>query len=98
HGISRQRLLFMHALPLALNPLISLVGFSVAGLLSGSLLIEVMMSWPGLGPLFVEAILSRDLYVVIGAVIFSTMFLVAGMLMSDVLLFASDPRIRREAQ
>jgi peptide/nickel transport system permease protein len=98
HGIGRQRLLFMHALPVALNPLIGLFGFSIAGLLSGSLLIEVVMSWPGLGPLFVEAILSRDLYVVIGSVLFSTMFLVAGMLISDVLLFASDPRIRREAQ
>lgn len=98
HGIGRQRLLFMHALPAALNPLIGLFGFSIAGLLSGSLLIEVVMSWPGLGPLLVEAILSRDLYVVIGAVVFSTMFLVAGMLISDVLLFASDPRIRREAQ
>jgi peptide/nickel transport system permease protein len=97
HGISRQRLLFVHALPLALNPLIGLFGFSVAALLSGSLLIEVVMSWPGLGPLLVEAILSRDLYVVIGSVVFSTMFLVAGMLISDVLLFASDPRIRQEA-
>lgn len=98
HGIHRQRLLFMHALPLAMNPLISLFGFSLAGLLSGSLLIEVIMSWPGLGPLFVEAILSRDLYVVIGSVIFSTIFLIAGMLISDVLLFASDPRIRQEAK
>jgi peptide/nickel transport system permease protein len=97
HGIRRRRLLFVHALPAALNPLTSLFGFSIAGLLSGSLLIEVVMSWPGLGPLLVEAILSRDLYVVIGAVVFSTMFLVAGMLVSDLLLFASDPRIRREA-
>jgi peptide/nickel transport system permease protein len=56
------------------------------------------MSWPGLGPLLVEAILSRDLYVVIGSVVFSTVLLVAGMLISDALLFAADPRIRREAQ
>jgi peptide/nickel transport system permease protein len=97
HGIPRQRLLFMHTLPAALNPLIGLFGFSIAGLLSGSLLVEVVMSWPGLGPLLLEAILARDIYVVIGGVIFSTMFLVAGMIISDVLLFASDPRIRREA-
>lgn len=98
HGIRRGRLLFRHALPAALNPLISLFGFSIAGLLSGSLLVEVVMSWPGLGPLLVEAILSRDLYVVIGSVIFSTMFLIGGMLISDALLFAADPRIRREAR
>jgi peptide/nickel transport system permease protein len=98
HGIPRQRLLFFHALPFALNPLIGLFGLSVAALLSGSLLIEVVMSWPGLGPLLVEAILSRDLYVVIGAVVFSTVFLVMGVLISDILLFASDPRIRQEAE
>src|SRR5205809_2095145 len=54
HGIPRQRLLFRHALPAAANPLISLFGFSVAGLLSASLLIEAIMSWPGLGPLLLE--------------------------------------------
>jgi peptide/nickel transport system permease protein len=54
------------------------------------------MSWPGLGPLVLEAILSRDVYLVIGAVIFSTVFLVAGNLLADLLLYALDPRIRRE--
>jgi len=96
HGISRRRLLFRHALPAALNPLISLFGFSIAGLLSASLLVEIVVSWPGLGPLLLEAILGRDLYVVIGAILFSTMFLVGGTLISDLLLFAADPRIRTQ--
>ncbi len=96
HGISRRRLLFRHALPAALNPLISLFGFSIAGLLSASLLVEIVVSWPGLGPLLFEAILGRDLYVVIGAILFSTMFLVGGTLISDLLLFAADPRIRAQ--
>jgi peptide/nickel transport system permease protein len=94
HGIPRWRLLFRYALPAAANPLISLFGFSVATLLSASLLVEVVMSWPGLGPLFLEAILARDLYVVIGAVMLSTVFLVVGNLLADALLYASDPRIR----
>ncbi len=96
HGISSRRLLFRHVLPAALNPLISLFGFSIAGLLSASLLVEVVVSWPGLGPLLFEAILGRDLYVVIGAILFSTMFLVVGTLVSDLLLFAADPRIRAQ--
>ncbi len=96
HGISPRRLLFRHALPAALNPLISLFGFSIAGLLSASLLVEIVVSWPGLGPLLLEAILGRDLYVVVGAILFSTMFLVVGMLISDLLLFAADPRIRAQ--
>ncbi len=96
HGIPPRRLLFRYALPAAANPLISLFGFSVAALLSGSLLIEVIMNWPGLGPLLLEAILARDLYVVIGAVMLSTIFLVAGNLLADGLLYAFDPRIRTE--
>jgi peptide/nickel transport system permease protein len=97
HGISRRRILFRHALPAAINPLVSLFGFSLGALLSGSLLAEVIMSWPGLGPLLLEAVLARDIYVVVGAVTFSTIFLVAGMALGDLLLFASDPRIRSEA-
>ncbi|MGH9712973.1 MAG: ABC transporter permease [Candidatus Acidiferrales bacterium] len=96
HGISRMRLLFRYALPVAANPLISLAGLSVATMLSASLLVEVIMSWPGLGPLMVEAILTRDVYVVIGIVMLSSLFLVAGNLLADLLLFASDPRIRVE--
>src|SRR5487761_1613044 len=64
HGIPRRRLLFRFALPAASNPLISLLGFSVATMLSASVIVEVIMSWPGLGPLMVQAILSRDVYVV----------------------------------
>jgi peptide/nickel transport system permease protein len=96
HGIPRHRLLYRYALPAAANPLISLFGFSIGALLSGSLLVEVVMSWPGLGPLLVEAILSRDVYVVIGGVLLSTLFLVIGNLIADLLLYWADPRIRAE--
>ncbi|HXM96159.1 MAG TPA: ABC transporter permease [Candidatus Dormibacteraeota bacterium] len=94
HGIRRSRLILTHALRAASNPLISLLGLSIAGLLSGSLLIEVLLSWPGLGPLLLEAILSRDIYVVIGTVLCSTVFLLAGNFLADLLLYASDPRMR----
>jgi peptide/nickel transport system permease protein len=81
-------------LPAAAHPLISLFGFSIGALLSGSLIVEVVMSWPGLGPLLLEAILSRDLYLVIGGVMLSTVFLVAGNFIADLLLYWADPRIR----
>jgi peptide/nickel transport system permease protein len=96
HGIPRLTLLFRYALPAAANPLISLFGFSIGALLSGSLLIEVVMSWPGLGPFLLEAILARDIYVVVGGVLFSTIFLAAGNFLADILLFWLDPRIRTE--
>jgi peptide/nickel transport system permease protein len=97
HGIPRRTLLYKYALRAAANPLISLFGFSIGALLSGSLLVEVVMSWPGLGPLLLEAILARDLYVVIGGVFFSTIFLVAGNFLADVLIYWADPRIRTRA-
>jgi peptide/nickel transport system permease protein len=97
HGISRPRLLYRYALPAAGHPLIALFGFSLGTLLSGSLLVEVVMSWPGLGPFLLEAILARDLYVVIGGVLLSTLFLVAGNFLADLLLYWVDPRIRTEA-
>ncbi len=95
-GIPRRRVLFRYALPAAANPLISLFGFSIGALLSASLLVEVVWSWPGLGPLLLEAILARDLYVVIGAVMLSTLFLAAGNLVADAALYWADPRIRGE--
>lgn len=97
HGINRFTLLFRHALPAAANPLISLFGLSTALLIGGSLLVEVVMSWPGLGPMVLEAILARDMFLVLGAVLLSTLFLIVGNLLADLLLYAFDPRIRTEA-
>jgi peptide/nickel transport system permease protein len=97
HGISRTRLLFRYALPVAANPLISLFGFSIATMLSASLIAEVVLGWPGLGPLLIESTLSRDVYVVVATVLLSAVFLVLGILVSDLLLFVADPRIRQES-
>ena len=97
HGISRKRLLYRYALPAAAHPLIALFGLSLGTLLSGSLVVEAVMGWPGLGPFLREAILARDLYVVIGGVLLSTLFLVAGNFAADLLLYWADPRIRAGA-
>ncbi len=96
HGIGRMRILFQYALPAAANPLISLFGLSIAGLLSGSLLVEVIMGWPGLGPLLLEASVSRDIYVVVGAVMASTLFMIMGSFLADLMLVIIDPRVRVE--
>jgi len=93
-GIPTVRLLYRHALPVAANSLISVFGFSLGALLSTSLVIEIVLSWPGLGPLALEALLSRDIYVVMAVVLLSSVFLVFGNLVADLLLYWSDPRIR----
>lgn len=97
-GIPRRRLLWRYALPVAANPLISLLGFSFAGLLSASLLIEIIVAWPGVGPLLLEAAEARDPYVVIGAVMISSLLLIAGNLAADLALFWIDPRIHRQGE
>lgn len=95
-GVPEQRLLVRHALRSAANPLISLFGLSLAGLLSASFVIETIMSWPGLGPLLLAAVAARDLHVVVAAVSCSTVLLVAGNLLADGLLYLADPRVRPE--
>jgi peptide/nickel transport system permease protein len=94
HGIPPARRLFRHILPVAANPLIGLFGLSLGTLLSASLMVEVVMGWPGLGPLLVDAIMARDIAVVLGAVVLSAAFLIAGNAAADLLLYRLDPRIR----
>lgn len=94
HGIPRRAILFRYGLRAAANPLVSLFGLSLTTLLSGSLIVEIIMSWPGVGPLLLEAILARDVYVVVGVVMFSTVVILAGNLAADGLLYWLDPRIR----
>jgi len=94
HGIKSTRLLWRYALPAAANPLSSLLGLSIGGLLSGSLLVEVITGWPGLGPLLLESVMARDVYVVVGAVMASTFFMILGGILADILLVAVDPRVR----
>jgi peptide/nickel transport system permease protein len=98
HGIPSRRRLFRHLLPVAANPLVGLLGLSLGTLLSASLLVEVVMGWPGLGPLLVDSIFSRDIAVVLGAVMLSAAFLIAGNLLADLLLYRLDPRIRVKAK
>jgi peptide/nickel transport system permease protein len=96
HGIGEARLLLRHALPAASNPLISLFGLSLATIVSGSFLVEVITGWPGLGPLFLEAIYARDAQVVMAIVMLFSVFLIASNFVADLLLFATDPRVRAE--
>lgn len=94
YGIPPLRLLLRHALPAAASPLLSLFGLSIGMLVSSSLLIESLFGWPGLGQLTVQAILQRDFLLVLDATLFATIFIIAGNVLADILLYATDPRIR----
>lgn len=93
-GLSEGWIMFKHVLRNAINPLITSLGFALSGLLSGSLLVENIMNYPGLGQLTYEALLKQDQYVVMTAVLMSCILLMLGNLAADILLAWSDPRIR----
>jgi len=93
-GIGEWRLFSHYVFRVAANPLASLFGLSIGGLLSASLLVEVVLGWPGLGPLFLEAISGRDVFVVLATVLCSSAVTIGGALVGDVLLYWCDPRIR----
>lgn len=95
HGVRGWRFLWIFWMRAALNPLISMLGLSVGTLLSSSLAVEILCGWPGLGSLFLTSIEARDGDVVIGVVMMSTLLLVSANTLSDLLLVAADPRIRR---
>ena len=93
-GLPRRRVIVRHALRLAAAPLAALGGLSLGTLLSASLLVEALVGWPGLGALLLEAVTARDEYVIVGATIVSTLFLVCGNAVGDAVLYATDPRSR----
>lgn len=92
-GLSERQVVMKHALRNAINPLITLFGFTIAGLLSTSLIVEWVMGWPGLGALTLEAVRRQDLYVVMAGLVMSSAMLAVGNLIADILLAANDPRI-----
>ncbi len=93
-GVSYPKAVMKHALRNAVNPLITLFGFAFADLLSGAVLVENVMVWPGLGRLIIEAYFSKDMFVVAASVLMGTTMLIVGNLVADVLLALADPRIR----
>ena len=95
-GVPESQVVYRHALRNALNPLITLFGYTLGGLLSGAFLVENVMGWPGLGRVAIEALNTRDLYLVMGSVLLASTVLVLGNLVADILLGLSDPRISHE--
>ncbi len=95
-GLSENRVIYVHALRNAINPLITLLGFELASLLSGAFIAEFFFNWPGLGRLILQAVTAQDLYVVMASLVMGAVMLIVGNLLADLLLKVVDPRIRLE--
>ncbi len=92
-GLDERVVVMKHALRNALNPMITLFGYTLGALVSGSFVAEIIFSWPGLGRLTLDAILTQDQYLVMGSVLMASLVLVLGNLIADLLLVVADPRI-----
>lgn len=93
-GLSERKVIWKHAFRNSINPLITLFGFELSGLLSGAALVENVLAWPGLGRLLLEAVQNRDIYVAMGSFVMGTVLLILGNLVADIMLAFTDPRIR----
>ena len=96
-GLSRRQALWRHAFRNALLPLVTLLGLLLPGLLSGSVIVERIFAWPGLGRLYFDSILSRDYPVVLGLSLLGGVATLAATLAADVAAAFVDPRLRDEA-
>jgi peptide/nickel transport system permease protein len=92
-GVPRSRVLWRGALKAALRPVIGVYSLVIGSLLSGSFAVEVITAWPGLGSLMLQALRTRDIYLVAGCAGAGALFLACGTLLSDVALAAIDPRV-----
>lgn len=93
-GLSEGKVVFKHALRNAVNPMITLLGFEFAGLLSGAVLTEYVFQYPGLGRLILEAVMKSDINLVMASLMMGTIMLILGNLFADILLMITDPRVR----
>lgn len=93
-GLSEGVVIVKHAWKNSLIPVVTLLGFSFAGLVSGAYIVETIFAWPGMGRLGTEAVFRRDYPVVMGVGLVSSFMVMVGNLVADILYAFVDPRIR----
>jgi len=92
-GLPEAKILLRHVLRPSLNPLVTIFGYSLGGVMSGSVVVERVLGWPGLGELSVTAVQSRDVPLLLGVVLMTATAVLLGNLLADILLRVNDPRL-----
>ncbi|AFY69315.1 ABC-type transporter, integral membrane subunit [Thalassoporum mexicanum PCC 7367] len=95
-GLPENKVIYVHALRNAFNPMVTLLGYEFGALLSGSFITEFFFSIPGLGRLLLEAVFQRDVSLVMAGLMIGTFMLVIGNIFADLMLKLLDPRIKLE--
>jgi peptide/nickel transport system permease protein len=96
-GIGEVAVLLRHALPNALIPFVTLIGTHLSELIGGTILVEAIFGWPGLGQLTLQAALGEDIPLLVGITLCASLLVVLGNLLADVLYRVMDPRVREAA-
>lgn len=96
-GLPENTVVYRHALKNALSPVVTLAGLQFSAVISGAVLVEAVFSWPGLGTLAFQSIIARDTPTILGILFFSALVVVVGNLLTDMVLRAIDPRLRKSA-
>jgi peptide/nickel transport system permease protein len=95
-GMSEWRLVMKYPVRLALNPLVSTIGWYLPLIFSGSVIVATVMNLPTIGPMLLRALISQDMYLAGTIILIYMVLAVIGTLISDILLVWLDPRIRME--
>lgn len=93
-GLGEMRLIFKYPVRMAINPLISTIGWMLPALISGEIIISIVLNMPTTGPVLLRALMAQDMYLAGSFLFFISMLTIIGTLLSDVLLAVVDPRIR----
>ena len=93
-GLPEWRVILHHALPNALLPILTLIGLSLPALVGGSVLVETVFAWPGMGKLIIDAIYAKDTPLILGCFLLFSLVVALGNLLADLLYALADPRIR----
>ncbi len=93
-GLTRRKVLFKYPVRVAINPVVSTVGWVLPSLVSGGAIVAIVLSLPTVGPLLYRALLSEDMYLAGTLVLFLGILTIVGTFVSDLLLMVVDPRIR----
>jgi len=95
-GLKKRSVFFKHALRNSINPFITIFGYEIGSILSGAALTEAILNLQGLGTLLLKAVLSQDIYLIMGGILVGSVLLIFGNLIADILLTISDPRVKVE--
>lgn len=93
-GLSRRRIIFRHAVPNAITPIVTVLGLQIGLMLSGAVLTETVFGWPGLGVLTVQAVAQRDYPLLLGMFLLTSVMVIVANVLTDLVYLAINPRLR----